>query len=1355
MEYQIIHAAEKDSTFFSIVAEKEKQDNELQVWEIGQIIDEKYEILSVLAKDHKKIIHKVQHCQWNIPLAVRSQIEKETQVQFFHQAQRWVELGKHPNVVSAYYVQNIGNIPRLFVEYVTDAKTLEEFMEQETYDIEIILDIAIQIAWGMQHAHDKGLLHGDLRPGNIFITNEGEVKIADFRSREDVFMEYTVYMPPEQLEKAYISQASMDIYAYGMILYELCTGKLPFQVKKTTLEGSQISSFRNKCLAQPFQEPHQIALHIPIALSQFIMQCLSIKPQDRPKKFHVISDMLKELYLTTTEFTYPREEPQKDKLQAIDLNNRALTLIDLDENFETIEQYFQDALKADPFCLAARINLPLLRLRNGKATLRQLRDETDDLLEHNKEVVAFYRGKIALETSGFLEESLVEVQDALKEFPDNKELLRLEGILLYESGYYEQAIVACERLRNIDLPLKKDLYYLGCSYLQSGQKKKALEIWDKALELYPKDPDFIFCQAITYAKQQRLEETYNKLRELVAYHSHFWALLNIAEISSAYSVYMPVYKKASPNFEESKKIYEKLLEKAPILPRLVYGYQHAAPNAPIPNKTVENQILSHWHPYKNLKDHQGGVQSLILSQDGRIVIAGSGDSQIKVWDIKTGKCKNTLQSNQEGISQVAISHDGHFIVSIGHDSIAMVWDLITGECVAKLEGHVREITSVAITTTGYIVTGSLDKTIRIWDLGALTCRKILRGHTEKITSIAVTHDGRYAVSADENGRIGVWEIEQGNLIYFLERHTEIISCLTITRDNQYIISGGWDQKIVVSSLENPEEFFTLEGHTGLINSIILSSKETEIFSACEDKTIKQWDLQTKECIKTFHGHTMDVTALALAKKDLFLASSSWDHTIRIWNTQTGECISVLESHKVHVNHLAITPNAKYIISASDEPTVRIWVDTTTQICPLLEESPVSYLLQSTPPSSANFATQRRVKQLIEQAKTELANNNIITAIEHYREIQTMEEFCENSKILQSIYETATKGQLTRKAPKTIYSHRTFSEHQDAITCLWSDTENVISASKDNTIKIWALRNNKSLFTLEGHTAPILCLDISPNKRYIASGSKDKTVRIWEVKTGHCINTIEGHSHWIEHVKFTTDNRTLFTAGRDGQIKIWETKTGHKVNELTYHTDLISDMILSPDETLLFTASHDRTIRVWNIENSQCLHTLEKHTEHIKCLVYLPKYHRLISGGWDNEINIWDIEKGECLQTLKGHTNWINKIVSTPDESKLISISLDKTIKIWDLETYQNIATLQGHKQDIIDVICTDDNQFCISASQDKTIKIWNIDTEECYQTLEKHTAPLTNIYSVQDCRYLLSSDQGSNIVLWEFDWLYY
>ena len=104
-----------------------------------------------------------------------------------------------------------------------------------------------------------------------------------------------------------------------------------------------------------------------------------------------------------------------------------------------------------------------------------------------------------------------------------------------------------------------------------------------------------------------------------------------------------------------------------------------------------------------------------MSPDGRHIVSGSWDKTLRVWELRTGRCLNTLQGHTSLVNSVAVSPDGRHIVSGSVDKTLRVWELGTGRCLTTLQGHTDGVNSVAVSPDGrHIVSGSGDETLRVW-----------------------------------------------------------------------------------------------------------------------------------------------------------------------------------------------------------------------------------------------------------------------------------------------------------------------------------------------------------------------------------------------------------------------------------------------------------------------------------------------------------------------------------------------------------------------------------------------------------------------------------------------------------------
>ena len=160
-------------------------------WQKGDLLADIYEVRDTLGEGGMGVVYHVYHRGWGKHLAVKSPSARllgddEWIAQFEHECETWINLPPHPHVIECFYVRRLGGIPRVFVEYVKgrdvghliDSKAL--YAGGPEAALKRMLDVAIQFCWGLYHAHYHGVIHQDVKPGNV-IMSEGDVcKVTDF-----------------------------------------------------------------------------------------------------------------------------------------------------------------------------------------------------------------------------------------------------------------------------------------------------------------------------------------------------------------------------------------------------------------------------------------------------------------------------------------------------------------------------------------------------------------------------------------------------------------------------------------------------------------------------------------------------------------------------------------------------------------------------------------------------------------------------------------------------------------------------------------------------------------------------------------------------------------------------------------------------------------------------------------------------------------------------------------------------------------------------------------------------------------------------------------------------------------------
>jgi DNA-binding beta-propeller fold protein YncE len=281
--------------------------------------------------------------------------------------------------------------------------------------------------------------------------------------------------------------------------------------------------------------------------------------------------------------------------------------------------------------------------------------------------------------------------------------------------------------------------------------------------------------------------------------------------------------------------------------------------------------------------HTGKISSVAITPDGQILVSGSTDKTIKVWNLNTGKVIRTLKDDLGEVSSVAVSSDGNFLAvgSCEHPrSNVKVWHLSTGKLLHKLLGHQKPVNFVVISPDGEILASGSNK-IKIWNLqkGDRICTL---WHSSAVHGAAISPDGKILASASSDQKIRLWNPRTGEPLRTLNGHGGEVYSVAISPDGQLLFSGSADKTIKIWELESGKMLHTFTGHADEVKSVAVSPDGQLLFSGSADKTIKIWCLYTRELLRTLNGHTAAVNTIAVSPDSQLIVSGSSDKTIKIW-----------------------------------------------------------------------------------------------------------------------------------------------------------------------------------------------------------------------------------------------------------------------------------------------------------------------------------------------------------------------------------------------------------------------------------------------------------------------------------------
>lgn len=270
---------------------------------LGTVLGNRYEIIEKIGGGGMALVYKARCKLLNRYVAIKVLRDEYTNdeefIKKFRRESQAAASLSHPNIVNIYDVgvekREDHDVHYIVMEYIKGKTLKEEIKEKGKLSVDETLDYTIQIAEALAHAHKNHIVHRDIKPHNIMITEEGRVKVTDFgiaRAASASTISNTTnvvgsvhYFSPEQARGRYTDEKS-DIYSLGIVMYEMITGKVPF-------EGDSPISVALKHIQEEIIPPRDIDSSIPVPLENIILKCVR---KSQIERYSTASELLNDLY---------------------------------------------------------------------------------------------------------------------------------------------------------------------------------------------------------------------------------------------------------------------------------------------------------------------------------------------------------------------------------------------------------------------------------------------------------------------------------------------------------------------------------------------------------------------------------------------------------------------------------------------------------------------------------------------------------------------------------------------------------------------------------------------------------------------------------------------------------------------------------------------------------------------------------------------------------------------------------------------------------------------------------------------------------------------------------------------------
>ncbi len=1105
-------------------------------WKDGDILLDTYAVSGLLGKGGMGNVYRVRHQYWNIDLAVKSPLPaffrtQEQKELFISEAETWISLGLHPHIVNCYYVRTLGGIPRIFAELVEGGSLLDWIRQGKITTVEQALDIAIQFAWGLAYAHDRGLIHRDVKPANVLMALDGTAKVTDFGLVKAGKGMTPAYASPEQAE----SQQSglevtprTDMWSWGLSVLEMFAGS-HFWVNPDLPDyawGVVAPHALEHFLSEPSEE--SAVEEMPDRLAGLIRQCFDATPSKRPDALDAARQLL-EIYQAVTGKSYHRRMPKEAEQHADSLNNKALSLLDLGKETAAVDAW-KEALQSNPSHLETNYNFGYWEWIHGKRDDLSLFQSISELdaMYGDRPVYWLALAKLSQERGDLQQASLS--QQKARQLGEQVGPLQ-EGCDIHPE-YVIQAPVGLYCLR-----LSPDGRYLLASGL------------DKNVRLYDLSTRNVVQTYLAEYNQGEIPRVGVPPNWALVLCGSFFEKIEVWETISGR--YLGRLEDSSIRASSASSI--SVLEFTPdgrILLSAVREHFGLKDVQPINLWDIRTGKL-----IGKLEGHPHSVYSLVVSPDGRLAISSGWSEQgefIKVWDLATRQLVRILPGQTVRTECLAISVDGNHLLAGSEDGSISVWDLRTWRLIRRFSGHSAPVSSLAFHPSGeFALSGSEDRTARYWDVRSGKCLRTLNDHTNTVHAVLFSPDGSKTYTASKDGTIRCYATSlstQRCCDYLIS--TPVSAEKIIHRQDQ--LAAMLDEAdALIAAGRYPEAYRQLRKAQAVPGfekaGPVLDRLHRAEHGARRSGLLAAW------LIQTMSGHSDAVQDVDISTDGRLAVSASSDRTVRIWDTRKGTCLACIEGHSRPATAARFSPSGEWLATASKDyylaseagdRFLRLWeVCGAKEIHDFKKFDQSVYTLAFSPDGKKLFAA--RTERLADKSQ------DYIQAFD------------------------VRSGERIQG----------FTGHEDVVTCLavFGGGKSLLSGSKDSTLKLWDAATGECLKTLQGHQGNIHALAVTPDGRHALSGGVDNVIRMWDLASGTCIRELEGHTDTIHAIALTPDGQFALSGGEEFALRLWDLRSGQVLQVLEGHTDGVTSIAFSGDGRFALSGGYDKTLKVWEFD----------------------------------------------------------------------------------------------------------------------------------------------------------------------------
>ncbi len=1256
----------------------------------GQVIAGRYTLLDVLGEGGMGTVYRADQTE-----PVRRQValklikigmDSRAVLARFDAERQALALMDHPNIARVYDGGTTAAGQPFNVMELVSGVPITGYCDRHRLSVRARLELCVSVCVAVQHAHQKGIIHRDLKPGNVLVTEVdgrptpkvidfGVAKATEFKLTDQSLADAgaivgtPAYMSPQQADPSSMDiDTRTDVYALGVILYELLAGSPPIDAKQ-------------------FQR------------GAFLEMLRMVREVDPPGPSTKVSTSEA---LPSIAASRDIEPSRLKQLLRGDLDWIAMKALEKDRarRYETANAFAADVLRhlayepvlAAPPSRAYRLrkfvrkhrgavvaaNLVILALLVGMAgttwgLIRAQRARADEAKRGRERDEALVKANNAKRTADARADELtyrLGVSDMVL------------AVAAYDNG---DVFLAAERLDKVPSAQRGWEWH----YLKRLTRGGLFTLYGHtgALESVAFSPDG--ARILTSSDD-------GTVKMWDARTGTSWLQLEGSALGAAFSPdgtgiltgsgdnTAKVWDARSGRLRLDLKGHTGGLWKASFSAdgTRIVGVGGAWSSL----REVKVLDAQTGAPLLELTGHTLPVMSVAFSPDGTRIVTGCGriglsaPGEVKVWDARTGTPLLELKGHALAVMSVAFSPDGTRIVAgggfldgMGFPGETNVWDARTGTHLLELKGHTAEILSVAFSPDGTrILTGSNDRTARVWDARTGAQLLELRGHTSEVRSVAFSPDGTRVLTGSSDQTAKVWDARSGARPLEVGGHSRDMYNASFSRYRTRMLSGSDNSIAKQGEAQGDTEGYEPKGDPDWVTTAAFSPDGGRLVTAggawFMPREVNVWDVRSGTRVLELKGHKGRTSSASFSPDGARIVTASDDGTAKVWDARTGTPLLDLKGHKGVVWSASFSPDGTRIVTGGADETARVWdAPTGTPLLDLEGHTGVVW--------SASFSPD---------------GARIVTA---------GGPICDPEGEVK-LWDAASGAQLL-----DLKGHL----GEVYVASFSPDGARIVSGSADRTAKVWDARSGAKLLELRGHAGGVMSAAFSPDGTRIVTGggpSAPGEVKVWDAGTGTPLLELKPHTETVMSVAFSPDGTRIVTASYLQMAKVWYARPAPPP------VDLKGDTIasFSPDGRQVVTGGLDGTATVLDARTATSLVELEGHTGSVMSASFSPDGTRIVTGSVDDTARVWDARTGTSLLELKGHTSGVSSVSFSPDGTRIVTGSSDKTAKVWDARSGRPLLELKGHSDKVSRVWFSPDGTRVATGGSDHALKVWDART---------------------------------------------